>query len=101
MTDIKKPLEVRKHKRSPRMILSKGGIRATYPSFYASLTHSDVSSAFEADNAKQLSVEKTVRYFVPPANFESLLDAKNHILLGSRGSGKTTWVRMLAHRSEE
>ncbi len=56
-----------------------------------------VSKAFEVDNAKQLSVEKTVRYFVPPKNFANLLTGKNHILLGSRGSGKTTWVRMLAH----
>lgn len=56
-----------------------------------------VSKAFEVDNAKQLSVEKTVRFFVPPKNFSNLLTGKNHILLGSRGSGKTTWVRMLAH----
>jgi hypothetical protein len=58
---------------------------------------SNVSQAFEVDNAKQLSVEKTVHYFVPPKNFANLLSGKNHILLGSRGSGKTTWVRMLAH----
>ena len=53
--------------------------------------------AFEVDNAKQLSVEKTVSYFVPSQEFERLFTGKNHILLGSRGSGKTTWVRMLAH----
>lgn len=58
---------------------------------------SPVSRAFEVDNAKQLPVDKTVRYFVPPKNFANLLSGKNHILLGSRGSGKTTWVRMLAH----
>jgi hypothetical protein len=56
-----------------------------------------VVKAFEVDNAKQLTIEKTVRYFVPPSNFANLLTGKNHILLGSRGSGKTTWVRMLAH----
>jgi len=53
--------------------------------------------AFEEDNAKQLSTENTVHYFVPPAKFNDLFARKNHILLGSRGSGKTTWVRMLAH----
>jgi hypothetical protein len=53
--------------------------------------------AFEEDNAKQLSTENTVRYFVPPEKFHDLFARKNHILLGSRGSGKTTWVRMLAH----
>lgn len=56
-----------------------------------------VAKEFEVDNAKQLTVEKTVRYFVPPENFSRLFSGKNHILLGSRGSGKTTWVRMLAH----
>lgn len=56
-----------------------------------------VSIAFEVDNGKQLSVQKTVAYFVAPPNFRNLLTGKNHILLGSRGSGKTTWVRMLAH----
>ena len=56
-----------------------------------------VARAFEVDNAKQLSVEKTVSYFVPPEGFANLFSGKNHILLGSRGSGKTTWVRMLAH----
>jgi hypothetical protein len=58
---------------------------------------SNVAHAFEVDNAKQLTVEKTVSYFVPPEGFASLISGKNHILLGSRGSGKTTWVRMLAH----
>ncbi|MRV75804.1 hypothetical protein GJ700_29235 [Duganella sp. FT92W] len=58
---------------------------------------SNVIKAFEVDNAKQLSVENTVKYFVPPKNFENLFTRKNHILLGARGSGKTTWVRMLAH----
>lgn len=57
----------------------------------------NVSTAFEVDNGKQLSVGDTVKYFVPPRNYVNLFTSKNHILLGSRGSGKTTWVRMLAH----
>lgn len=56
-----------------------------------------VKAAFGIDNAKQMPVADTVRFFVPQAAFERLFVAKNQILLGSRGSGKTTWVRMLAH----
>lgn len=56
-----------------------------------------VKTAFGIDNAKQMPIEDTVRYFIPQPEFKRLFVAKNHILLGSRGSGKTTWVRMLAH----
>lgn len=56
-----------------------------------------VQSAFGIDNAKQMPIADTVRFFVPQRQFERLFVAKNQILLGSRGSGKTTWVRMLAH----
>ncbi|MEQ1594973.1 MAG: hypothetical protein ABL985_07730 [Casimicrobium sp.] len=52
---------------------------------------------FEEDNAKYLDREDTVNFFVVPPGFERLMSRKNHVLLGSRGSGKTTWVRMLAH----
>ena len=96
MTDHKGNLDGLKS-RSARRNTTKKEMKSSLIGFNALPTHTSVSSAFEADNAKQLSVEKTVRYFVPPINFESLLDAKNHILLGSRGSGKTTWVRMLSH----
>jgi hypothetical protein len=57
----------------------------------------EVKTAFGVDNAKQMDVNAIVRYFVPQAEFYRLFVAKNQILLGSRGSGKTTWVRMLAH----
>ncbi len=57
----------------------------------------DLGSVFEVDNAKKLSVKETVDYFVSTAAFERLISRKNHIIIGSRGSGKTTWVRMLAH----
>jgi len=56
-----------------------------------------VRNAFGIDNAKQLPVEETVHFFVPQGDFKRLFVPKNHILIGSRGSGKTTWVRMLAH----
>jgi hypothetical protein len=80
--------------------LKLNGERNALHKFPLASTSDDVTSvvhAFEVDNAKQLSVEKTVSYFVPPEGFVSLFSGKNHILLGSRGSGKTTWVRMLAH----
>jgi len=57
----------------------------------------EVKTAFGVDNAKQMDVNAIVRYFVPQAEFYRLFVAKNQILLGARGSGKTTWVRMLAH----
>ncbi|MCM2296602.1 hypothetical protein [Rhodoferax sp.] len=54
-------------------------------------------SAFALDNGKQMQLEEIVRSFVPSEAFKDLFNSKNQILLGSRGSGKTTWVRMLAH----
>lgn len=57
----------------------------------------EIKSAFGVDNAKQMDVHETVQLFIPQPNFHRLIVKKNQILLGSRGSGKTTWVRMLAH----
>jgi hypothetical protein len=54
-------------------------------------------SAFAQDNAKQMHLEETVNWFVPTENFTALFEPKHQILLGSRGSGKTTWVRLLSH----
>ena len=54
-------------------------------------------SAFALDNGKQMQMEEIVRNFVPSKAFRDLFNPKNQILIGSRGSGKTTWVRMLAH----
>lgn len=56
-----------------------------------------VKNVFGIDNGKQLPRKQTVQYFVPQPGFARLFVAKNHILIGSRGSGKTTWVRMMAH----
>src|SRR5438105_1533377 len=52
---------------------------------------------FEIENARNLTRDEIVRTFGPPEAFWRLLSAKNHILLGSRGSGKTAIAKMLAH----
>jgi ABC-type molybdenum transport system ATPase subunit/photorepair protein PhrA len=52
---------------------------------------------FEVDNARYLTREDVVRTFVPTPSFWRLLSAKNHIVLGARGSGKTAILRMLSH----
>jgi hypothetical protein len=52
---------------------------------------------FEVNNARTQSVEEVVQTFVPSESFWRLLSVKNHIVLGSRGSGKTAAIRMLAH----
>lgn len=52
---------------------------------------------FEFDNARYLSSEEIVETFLPTKAFWRLLSAKNHVVLGARGSGKTAIARMLAH----
>lgn len=52
---------------------------------------------FEVDNARYLSTNEVVETFVATDSFWRLMSAKNHIVLGARGSGKTALLRMLAH----
>src|ERR1035438_2629754 len=52
---------------------------------------------FEIENARNLSRRELVETFVPTQSFWRLLSAKHHIVLGSRGSGKTALARMLSH----
>ncbi len=52
---------------------------------------------FEKENARDLTIEQVVNTFVPTRTFQSLLTAKNHIVLGSRGSGKTSIAKMISH----
>jgi hypothetical protein len=52
---------------------------------------------FEIDNAKSLRREELVATFVPTQAYWRLLSAKNHVVLGARGSGKTALVKMLSH----
>lgn len=52
---------------------------------------------FEIDNARNLTPSEVAATFVPISSYWRLLSAKNHILLGSRGSGKTVIAKMLSH----
>ena len=52
---------------------------------------------FEIDNARNLSRDELVATFVPTKAFWRLLSAKNQVVLGSRGSGKTALAKMLSH----
>jgi len=52
---------------------------------------------FEIENARNMTRDEVVNTFVPPKLFWRLLSPKHHVLLGSRGSGKTAVARMLSH----
>ena len=52
---------------------------------------------FEVDNARNLSMQELVETFIPTQSFWRLLSAKHHVLLGTRGHGKTAVVKMLSH----
>ena len=52
---------------------------------------------FEIENAINLTRNELVETFVPTQHFWRLLSAKNHVVLGSRGSGKTALAKMLSH----
>ncbi len=56
-----------------------------------------IRDLFEIDNAKALYPRQLAPTFVGTREFWRLLSPKNHIVLGSRGSGKTAIVKMLAH----
>src|SRR5688572_9528337 len=52
---------------------------------------------FEIETARDLSRDELTATFVPTTAFWRLLSARNHIVLGARGSGKTSLARMLSH----
>ena len=52
---------------------------------------------FEIDNARNLSRRQMVDTFVPTEAFWRLPSQKHHVILGSRGSGKTALAKMLSH----
>lgn len=58
------------------------------------LTSSE-SSLFEALNARKMSAEEIAESFVISPQFESIVGPDHSFLVGPRGSGKTTILRML------
>lgn len=52
---------------------------------------------FSVGEAGRYSREELVQTFVPTDTYRQLLTIGNQIILGSRGSGKTTLTKMLAH----
>lgn len=60
-------------------------------------TASAARPALGSDNARHVPKAYLVRHFVPTDPFWSLIRATNQIILGSRGSGKTSYARMLSH----
>lgn len=55
------------------------------------------SNVFEHSNARYLSGTQLADEFVWTNSFDKLISTKNHIVLGSRGSGKTALIKMLSH----
>lgn len=56
-----------------------------------------LQTLFEGNNARTQSLTEVVDTFVAPDSFWRLLSAKHHVVLGSRGSGKTAVLKMLSH----
>lgn len=56
-----------------------------------------IKRAFEVDNARNQNRDEVVKTFVPSEAFWRMLSAKNQIILGCRGSGKTALAKMLSH----
>lgn len=59
--------------------------------------HQSLTRVFEVDNARNLNRDEVVSTFVSNNAFWRLLSAKNHVVYGSRGSGKTVIAKMLSH----
>ncbi|EPL1867603.1 hypothetical protein M0K75_002704, partial [Enterobacter hormaechei] len=60
---------------------------------------SELSSLFENSNARGLNTNQLAKEFIWTESFEALFTSQNQVILGSRGSGKTALVKMLAHEN--
>lgn len=58
------------------------------------------ASVFSAFNARWLEPEDVARSFVPTLNFKSLVKFQHSLLMGPRGCGKTTLLKMLTRRAQ-
>lgn len=54
-------------------------------------------TALGNDNARHVPKDYLVKHFVATDQFWDLVRATNQVILGSRGSGKTSYARMLSH----
>ena len=58
-------------------------------------SESQHSRTFEAFNARFLSTSEVADSFVPPPQYDRLIEQNHSVLFGPRGSGKTTLLKML------
>lgn len=58
-------------------------------------SESQHSRTFEAFNARFLSTSEVADSFVPPPQYDRLIEQNHCVLFGPRGSGKTTLLKML------
>jgi hypothetical protein len=58
------------------------------------------ASIYGAFNARWLEPEDVARSFVPTPHFKSLVRFQNSLLMGPRGCGKTTLLKMLTRRAQ-
>jgi hypothetical protein len=58
---------------------------------------SPTRTAVGNDNARHVPRDYLVKHFVATDQFWNLIRATNQVILGSRGSGKTSFARMLSH----
>ncbi|WP_274371231.1 hypothetical protein [Morganella morganii] len=57
----------------------------------------ELSEIFESSNARTISSSQLSDEFIWTDSFSEILNNNNQIILGSRGSGKTALIKMLAH----
>lgn len=69
-------------------------------SMQAEATIMKSSSIYGAFNARWLSPEDVARAFVPTAHFHALTHFQNSLLMGPRGCGKTTLLKMLTRPAQ-
>lgn len=60
----------------------------------------NTSSIYGAFNARWLSPEDIARAFVPTPHFKSLVKVQHSLLMGPRGCGKTTLLKMLTRAAQ-
>lgn len=60
-----------------------------------------VPSPFESFNARALAAEKVAESFIPSERFEELATRTHSLVVGPRGSGKTSLLKMLQTRALE